>query len=428
MAMNDASKPEGSKPEGSAAGPDAPGPLDGLRVLDLSRILAGPTCTQLLGDLGAEIIKVERPGGGDDTRKWGPPFMRDAEGRETTESAYYLCANRNKRSVTIDISRPEGAALVRRLAETSDVMIENFKVGGLKKFGLDYDSLAPDMPGLIYCSISGFGQTGPYAGRTGYDFIIQAMGGIMSVTGEADGEPMKVGVGIADVMCGMYASTAILGALHERHSSGLGQHIDLSLLDTQVAWLINVATNHLTDGKRPQRLGNGHPNIVPYQTFPASDGHFALAAGNDAQFARFCAVAGIEPLATDPRFATNAARVENREALVALISEATAKQPRRHWLESLEAQGVPCGPINHVDEVFEDPQIRHREMRVPMHHPEAAREIDLVGNPIRYSRTPVAYRRAPPTAGQDTDAVLAEILGLAEEPLSAYRSAGIIGG
>lgn len=427
MADNDPPQPSVPKRSNNVTEANS-GPLAGLRVLDLSRILAGPTCTQLLGDLGADVIKVERPGGGDDTRKWGPPFAQGADGKPTAESAYYLCANRNKRSVTIDIAHPDGAALVRQLAAKADILIENFKVGGLAKFGLDYASLSPGLPGLIYCSISGFGQTGPYAHRTGYDFIIQGMGGIMSVTGDEDGEPTKVGVGIADVMCGMYASTAILAALRERDVSGLGQHIDLSLFDSQVAWLINVATNYMMDGKRPRRLGNGHPNIVPYQTFPASDGHFTLAVGSEPQFVRFCELAGLEALPADPRFSSNAARVANREALAGLISEATARKPRAYWLEGLEAVGVPSGPINNVDEVFEDPQVQHREMRISMEHPSAANPVDLLGNPIRYSRTPVSYRRPPPTAGQDTDDVLAELLGLGAQPLRDYRAAGVIGG
>ncbi len=404
------------------------GPLAGLRVLDLSRILAGPTCTQLLGDLGADVIKVEKPGAGDDTRKWGPPFLTDADGKETAESAYYLCANRNKRSVAIDIAKPEGAELVRRLAEKSDVLIENFKVGGLAKYGLDYASLAPRVPTLIYCSITGFGQTGPYANRAGYDFLIQGMGGIMSITGSPDGEPMKVGVGIADVMCGMYASSAILAALRERDSSGQGQHIDLSLLDSQVAWLINAGLNYLTSRDRPQRLGNGHPNIVPYQTLPASDGHFILAVGNDSQFARFCELAGLEALASDERYATNAARVRNRDELAALISAETAKKPKAFWIEGLEAHGVPGGPINAIDEVFADPQIKHRNMEITMEHESAGKPVSLIGNPIRYSRTPVSYRRPPPTEGQDTEDVLADLLELDGEPLDDLRSAGIVGG
>ncbi|MEM1398904.1 MAG: CaiB/BaiF CoA-transferase family protein [Pseudomonadota bacterium] len=403
------------------------GPLAGLTVLDMSRILAGPTCTQLLGDLGADIIKVERPGAGDDTRKWGPPFVTDADGQETSESAYYLCANRNKRSVSIDVSKPEGAELVRLLAAKSDVFIENFKVGGLEKFGLSYASLKEINPRLIYCSITGFGQTGPYAHRAGYDFLIQGMGGIMSITGDGDGEPMKVGVGIADVMCGMYASSAILAALRERDLSGLGQHIDLSLLDSQVAWLINAGLNYLTGGERPARLGNNHPNIVPYQTFPASDGHFILAVGNDAQFARFCDLAELSHLASDDRFKTNEARVRNRSDLSQIISDATSQRPRSFWLSGLEARGVPGGPINAIDEVFDDPQIRHREMKISMHHEGAGRPVDLIGNPIRYSRTPVSYRRSPPQAGQDTEAVLSEILGVEGEPLDALRTSGVIG-
>ncbi len=406
---------------------EAAGPLTGLRVLDLSRILAGPTCTQLLGDLGAEIIKVERPGAGDDTRKWGPPYVRDAEGRETTESAYYLCCNRNKRSVTIDFTQPEGAALVRRLAATSDVLIENLKVGGLAKYGLAYTDLAPELPRLVYCSISGFGQTGPYRNRPGYDFLIQGMGGIMSMTGEPDGEPMKVAVGIADVMCGMYASSAILAALRHRDASGEGQYIDIGLLDSQVAWLINGGLYYLTSGEPPPRLGNAHPNIVPYQVVPASDGYFILAVGNDQQFRRFCEFAGGADLADDPRFARNADRVRNRDALLPLLENLTRVHPISHWLDGLEQRNVPCGPVNDLRQVFDDPQIRHREMRITMPHPLAGSgEVALTGNPLKLSATPVTYRRAPPVLGQDTDAVLEELLDLKGDERAQLRQQQVI--
>ncbi len=403
------------------------GPLAGLRVLDLSRILAGPTCTQLLGDMGADVIKIEKAGAGDDTRKWGPPFVRDADGAETTESAYYLCANRNKRSVEVDISQAEGQALVRRLAQECDVLIENFKVGGLKRYGLAYDDLKDACPRLIYCSISGFGQDGPYARRAGYDFMIQAMGGIMSITGPADGDPHKVGVGIADVMTGMYAASAILAALHHRERTGRGQYIDLALLDCQAAWLINAGLNYLTSGETPARMGNGHPNIVPYEVFPTADGYFALAVGNDAQFARFCEVAGHPELATDPRYATNKARVANRGELVPRIREITATRSRDDWLGSLEAVGVPCGPVNDIRQVFEDPQVQHRGMKISMPHPLAGSgQVDLIASPVRFSETPVSYRRAPPVLGQHTDEVLAELLDLDDDARRSLRERGII--
>lgn len=403
------------------------GPLDGIRVLDLSRILAGPTCTQLLGDMGADVIKIEKAGAGDDTRKWGPPYVRDQAGNNTTESAYYLCANRNKRSVEVDISQVEGQSLVRRLAGRSDVFIENFKVGGLKKYGLSWDDLKDDHPELIYCSISGFGQDGPYASRPGYDFMIQAMGGIMSITGQPDGDPTKVGVGIADVMCGMYASSAILAALHHRTQTGRGQYIDLALLDCQVSWLINAGLNYLTSGTTPGRMGNGHPNIVPYEVFPASDGYFALAVGNDAQYARFCEFAGAPELASDTRYSTNELRVEHRGDLVPRLRRLTVERSCREWLDGLERVGVPCGPVNDLREVFDDAQVRHRGMHIGMEHPlSGSGEVDLIGSPLRFSETPVSYRRAPPVLGQHTDEVLSELLDLDAESLSQLRARGII--
>ncbi|MEQ8968014.1 MAG: CaiB/BaiF CoA-transferase family protein [Azospirillaceae bacterium] len=404
------------------------GPLQGLRILDLTRILAGPTCTQLLGDLGADVIKVERPGQGDDTRRWGPPYVRDADGADTTESAYYLCANRNKRSVTLDIAKPEGQALIRRLAEDSDVLIENFKTGALDRYGLGPGDFARSHPGLVYCSISGFGRTGPYKDRAGYDFLIQAMGGIMSVTGEADGRPMKVGVGIADVMCGMYAAVSILAALRHRDATGQGQHIDLSLFDSQISWLINAGLNYLTSSDVPARLGNGHPNIVPYQAMPAADGWFVLAVGNDSQYRRFCDFAGVGHLADDPRFATNADRVRNRAILVPELEAITRRQPIDHWVAGLEALGVPCGPINTLDRVFADPQAVHRGMKIEMDHPLAGGDgtVSLIGNPVRMSATPVAYRHAPPTLGQHTDEVLAERLGLDAGERDRLRRDGVI--
>jgi crotonobetainyl-CoA:carnitine CoA-transferase CaiB-like acyl-CoA transferase len=415
------------EPRDDAPAPAAAGPLAGLTVLDLSRILAGPTCTQLLGDLGADVVKIEKPGAGDDTRSWGPPYVRDAAGADTTESAYYLCANRNKRSVTVDMARPEGQELIRRLAAGSDVVIENFKTGALDRYGLGPDALRADLPRLVYCSISGFGRTGPYKDRAGYDFLIQAMGGIMSVTGTADGEPTKVGVGIADVMCGMYAAVAILAAIRHRDATGAGQWIDLALFDSQIAWLINAGTNYLTSGRVPGRLGNGHPNIVPYQTVEAADRPFVLAVGNDAQFARFCAVAGLEGVADDPRFATNAARVGNRRTLMALIEQATRTRPADRWIADLEAVGVPCGPVNTLDRVFDDPQAAHRGMRIEMDHPLAGDgAVSLIGNPLKLSATPVTYRHAPPTLGEHTDAVLGERLGLGAADLAALRDKGVI--
>jgi len=403
----------------------ARGPLAGLRVLDLSRILAGPTCTQLLGDLGADIVKIERPGQGDDTRAWGPPYLCRADGSETTEAAYYLSCNRAKWSVCIDIAKPNGQALVTRLLADSDVLIENFKVDGLRQYGLAWDQVRDRHPGLIYCSITGFGQTGPYRNRAGYDFLIQGMGGIMSITGQPDGPPTKVGVGIADVMCGMYAATAILAALRHRDATGVGQHIDLALYDTQVAWLINAGLNYLTSGKTPQRLGNAHPNIAPYQDFPASDGAFILAVGNDAQYRRFCGFAGVPELAEDARFATNAARVRHRDVLAGLLAAVTVSQPRAHWLTGLEALGVPCGPINDIAQVFDDAQTLHRGMKITLPHAEAG-SVSLIGNPIKLSETPVTYDRPPPLLGEQTETVLRDRLGLDDETLARLRADGVI--
>ncbi|NIA70252.1 CoA transferase [Pelagibius litoralis] len=402
-------------------------PLSGLRVFDLTRILAGPTCTQLLGDLGADVIKIERPGQGDDTRKWGPPFVPGPDGGDTTESAYYLSANRNKRSVSIDISKPEGQALAKRLIGFCDILVENFKVGNLARYGLGYDDLKASNPGLIYCSITGFGQTGPYASRAGYDYLAQGMGGMMSLTGEADGEPVKVGIGIADIMCGMYASSAILAALHHRGMTGLGQHIDLGLLDTQVAWLSYEGSNYLTSGEVPKRQGNEHPNIVPYKVMPCADGHVIIAVGNDAQFARFCAFAGCPELAEDERFLTNASRVRNREALYALLPDITRQKPQKAWVEGLAELGVPSGPVNTVDQVFADPQVLARDMKISMPYAGSAKaEVDLIGNPIKFSETPVDYRFAPPRAGQDSDSVFEELLDIGPEERARLRGKGVI--
>lgn len=404
-----------------------PGALFGLRVLDLTRILAGPFCTQMLGDLGADVIKVERPGAGDDTRHWGPNYIRDADGQNTGESAYFVSANRNKRSVTIDLSRPEGAALVRRLALQSDILVENYKVGGLAKYGLSYDDLRAENPGLIYCSITGFGQTGPYAERAGYDFMIQGMGGIMSLTGEPDGEPMKTGVAISDVMCGMYASTAILAAVRHRDQTGQGQYVDMALLDTQVAWLINQGLDYLTSDQPPRRRGNAHPNIVPYQAFQGSDGHVILAVGNDAQFRRFCSFAGLDDLADDVRFATNNARVANRDALIPPIRAAMLEHSVSYWLEGLGALGVPCGPVNDLAEVFDDPQVRHREMVVELPHETDPRVMARqIASPIKLSETPVTYKRSAPGLGQHTREVLREALSLTDVEIDRLHDEGIV--
>lgn len=405
------------------------GALSHLRVLDLSRVLAGPWCGQLFADLGADVIKVERPGAGDDTRTWGPPWMHTADGGSSGESAYFMAANRNKRSITVDVSRPEGQAIVRALATDSDVLLENYKVGGLRQYGLDYDSMSALNPRLVYCSITGFGQTGPYAPRAGYDFIIQGMGGLMSITGEHDalpgGGPQKVGVAVADLMTGMYAAVAVLAAIAERERSGQGQHVDMALLDTQVAMTANMAMNYLATGKPPGRAGNAHPNIVPYQTFEAADGHVIVAVGNDGQFRKLCQVAGCEALADDPRFATNPARVKYRETLVPLLAERIRQQPARHWADALESVGVPCGPINDIGQALADPQVQARGMRVDLPHPTAG-TVPLVASPMRLSRTPPQYHRAPPTLGQHTDEVLSERLGYDAARIAALRAAGII--
>jgi crotonobetainyl-CoA:carnitine CoA-transferase CaiB-like acyl-CoA transferase len=403
------------------------GPLAGLRVFDLTRILAGPTCTQLLGDLGAEVIKIERPGEGDDTRKWGPPYLQDAAGGDSAESAYYLSSNRNKRSLTLDIANPEGQALARRLIGQCDFLVENFKVGGLAKYNLAYDDLKHEFPGLIYCSITGFGQSGPYAKRAGYDYLAQGMGGMMSLTGEREGDPVKVGVGIADVMCGMYAVSAILAALHHRTKTGQGQYIDLALLDTQVAWLINEGLNYLTSGEVPLRRGGEHANIVPYNVLPAADGHVILAVGNNAQFRRFCTFAGAPALADDPRFRTNTDRVHNRQALYAILPELTRRKTQAEWVDGLAELGVPSGPVNTLDQVFTDPQVRYRDMKLSMDY-DGARDgkVDLIANPIKFSDTKVDYRYAPPKLGEHTDPLLQELLDLSPEEIAKLRDDGAI--
>ena len=412
--------------------------LTGIRILDLSRVLAGPWCTQTLADLGADVIKVERPGspghpGGDDTRGWGPPYLKDSAGRDTAEAAYFLGTNRNKRSITIDLSQSQGQSLIKQLAARSDVMVENYKVGDMARYGLDYSAMQKLNRGLVYCSITGFGQSGPYAERAGYDYAIQGMGGLMSVTGparheiadsESGGGPQKVGVAVADLFTGMYACTAILAALRHREATGEGQSIDMALLDCQVAMLANLGANFLCSDVVPQRMGNAHQNIVPYQVFEAADGHLIVAVGNDGQFAKLCAVAGVEGLASDARFKTNADRVRNRDVLIPMLAAVVRTRERSAWLDALQAAKVPCGPINDLREVFSDPQVIDREMVVPLSHPSGG-PLRLVASPIRLSATPVVYRRAPPLLGQHTDEILAE-LGMGEAQISALRAQRII--
>lgn len=405
------------------------GALSHIRVLDLSRVLAGPWCGQILGDLGAEVIKVERPGSGDDTRHWGPPYIKDAEGNDSREAAYFQSANRNKQSLTVDFTQPEGQHLVRELVAQCDVLLENFKVGGLAAYGLDYESLKAINPRLIYCSITGFGQTGPYAKRAGYDFMIQGLGGLMSLTGRPEDEegagPMKVGVALTDILTGLYATVGVLAALNQREQSGIGQHIDVALLDVQVACLANQAMNYLTTGVSPKRLGNAHPNIVPYQDFPSADGNFILAVGNDGQFRKFCEVAGIANLADDPRFVTNKARVAHRAELIPLLRQATVFKTTAQWIESLEKAGVPCGPINDLQQVFADPQVQARGLRLDL--PNAlGSSTPQVASPLRLSVTPVVYRSAPPLLGQHTDSLLQRLLGMSETQIAELREAGVL--
>jgi len=405
------------------------GALSHLRVLDLSRVLAGPWAGQILADLGAEVIKVERPGNGDDTRAWGPPFLKDADGENTSEAAYYLSANRNKQSVTIDFTRPEGQQLVRELAAKSDIVIENFKVGGLAAYGLDYESLKAINPQLIYCSITGFGQSGPYAKRAGYDFMIQGLGGLMSLTGRPEGDegagPVKVGVALTDILTGLYSTVAILAALAHRDQGGAGQHIDMALLDVQVACLANQAMNYLTTGVAPRRLGNAHPNIVPYQDFPTADGNFILTVGNDNQFRKFAEVAGQPQWAEDPRFLTNNLRVAHRTELIPLIRQATVFKTTAEWVTALERAGVPCGPINDLAQVFADPQVQARGLAVTMPHALGG-SVPQVASPIRLSETPVEYRFAPPLLGEHTSQVLERVLGLDVGAVAALREAGVL--
>ncbi|MBT9495481.1 MAG: CoA transferase [Paucibacter sp.] len=402
--------------------------LAGVRVLDLSRVLAGPWCTQTLADLGADVIKVERPGSGDDTRAWGPPYLKDAQGQDTSEAAYYLGANRNKRSIAIDIASTAGQSLIRELAAGVDVLVENFKVGDLARYGLDAHSLRKANPGLIVCSITGFGQTGPYKDRAGYDYAVQGIGGLMSVTGERDdlpgGGPQKVGVAVADLFTGMYAAVAILAALRHRDASGEGQVIDMALLDTQLAMLANLGANYLCTGHAPARMGNAHQNIVPYQVFEASDGHLILAVGNDGQFAKFCTIAGFPSWAQDSRFASNAERVRHRDVLVPMLAAVVKTRPRDAWLAALEAAKVPCGAINNLAEAFADPQAQAREMTIAMPHPSSP-ALRLVASPIKLSLTPVCYRHAPPLLGQHTRELLREA-GHADADIDALMQAGVI--
>ncbi|MDR0227442.1 MAG: CoA transferase [Burkholderiaceae bacterium] len=416
---------------------DTPTALGHLRVLDLSRVLAGPWCTQNLADMGADVIKIEKPGEGDDTRHWGPPFFPDAQGQPSENACYFAACNRNKRSVTVDMATPEGQELIRELARDSDVVVENFKTGGLKRYGLDYESLSALNPRLIYCSVTGFGQTGPYAPRAGYDLLVQAMSGLMSVTGRADadagGGPMRVGVAVIDLFTGMYATTAILAAVEARHRTGRGQHIDMALLDVAMAVLANQGTGYLNTGKVPARQGNTHPSVVPYQDFPTADGRMLLAIGNDGQFARFCEAAGTA-WAGEARFATNAGRVTHRDTLIPLMQELTRRRPTAEWIALLEDKAVPCGPINDIGQAFDDAQVRARGLRVeqeryPGAQPPPGQTINRVvttASPLRLSDTPATLRHAPPALGQHTDEVLGQRLGLSAAQLQALRSQGVL--
>jgi formyl-CoA transferase len=406
-----------------------PSALSHIRVLDLSRVLAGPWCGQNLADLGAEVIKIERPGSGDDTRRWGPPYLKDRDGNDTREAAYYLAANRGKKSVTVDISRPEGQEIVRRLAAQSDILLENYKVGALKRYRLDYEDLKQINARLIYCSITGFGQSGPLSHLAGYDFMIQGLGGLMSITGERDeapgGGPQKVGVAFADLMTGMYSTVAVLAALAYREKSGVGQYIDMALLDVQVAALANMSMNYLVSGVVPGRFGNAHANIVPYQVFPCRDGHIILAVGNDSQFAKFCAVAGQPALAQDPRFARNPDRVRNRGVLIPVIEEVLMQRPAREWIDGLDAVGVPCGPINNIAQVFENPQVQHRGMKINVAHALAG-TVSLVASPLKLSETPARHDHPPPLLGEHTGDILRGLLGMDDAEIEGLAARGII--
>ena len=405
-----------------------PGPLSHIRVLDLSRIMAGPWASQVLADLGANVIKVERPGAGDDTRSWGPPFLKSPDGKDTQDAGYFLSVNRGKRSITLSLDKPEGQRIVRQLAARSDILLENYKVGTLKRYGLDFDSLKKENPGLIYCSVTGFGQSGPRREQAAYDFLIQAMGGLMSITGERDdkpgGGPQKVGIPIVDIMTGMYAAVGMLAALARREKTGRGEYIDIAMLDVQVGFLANQAMNHLVSGKTPKRSGNAHPNIQPQDVFPCRDGSVVIVVGNDGQFAKFCEVLGRPEWQQDGRFATNPARVRNLGALNSMIVTELAKQDRAHWVEAFETAGVPCGPINSIPEAFADPQVRHRGMLFDLPHPSGAR-VPQVANPIRFAESPLKHEAPPPLLGQHTEEILGE-LNIGAEEIEKLKKAGII--
>lgn len=405
-------------------------PLSHLRVLDMSRILAGPWAAQTLADLGAEVIKVERVGSGDDTRSWGPPFIKDSDGNETKESAYFLSTNRGKKSLALDISKPEGQEVVRKLAAKSDILIENYKLGGLTGYGLGYEDLKKVNPGLIYCSITGFGQTGPFSSRAGYDFLIQAMGGLMSVTGEPDGKPgagpQKIGVALTDILTGLYTTIAALTGIAERDKTGEGCHVDMALLDVTTATMANQALNFLVTGNAPGRMGNAHPNIVPYEAFEASDMYLIVAVGNDGQYQRFVEAAGRPELADDVRFATNAARVENRDSLIPIIQDFMKQRTGAEWIDALEKVGVPCGPINNMEQMFAHPQIRHRGLQMELDHPLAG-TVPQVANPIKFIGRPHSYQGAPPTLGQHSEDVLSRVLELSKDEIAALRAAGVVG-
>lgn len=402
------------------------GPLKGIRVFDMSRILAGPSATQILGDMGAEILKIEKPGQGDDTRKWGPPFVKDASGKDTTESSYYLSANRNKKSLALDFTTPEGLAIAKKLISTCDILFENYKAGSLEKYGLGYEQLKAEFPKLIYCSLTGFGHDGPYKDLAGYDFLIQGMGGIMSLTGPTDGMPHKIGVAYCDLLTGLYALNGILAALYHREKTGQGQFIDIALLDSQVATLSNAGQYYLTSGKVTPRMGNAHPTIVPYEAFRAQDGDIILAVGNDKQFAEFCAFAGRSDLAADAKFATNANRVRNRAEIVPVVAQIIAQHSQKYWIENLEKRGVPCGPVNTLDKVFGDPQVQARGMVTEMAHDASPTPVKLIASPLRFSATPVSYRHAPPMLGANTDEILADELKMTPDEILNLRHKGVV--
>lgn len=403
-----------------------PGALDGIRVFDMTRILAGPSCTQILGDLGAEIIKIERSGAGDDTRYFAPPYIKGEDGEDTSESAYFCAANRNKKSVTLDISKPEGQALAKKLIGKSQVLVENFKTGGLKKYGLSYDDLKDEFPGLVYCSITGFGQTGPYANRPGYDVLIQGMSGLMSLNGEPEGEPVKTAVPVADLMAGMYAATSINAALRHREVTGEGQHIDIGMLDVMVAFSTIMGMNYLATGENPKRLGNAHPNIVPYQGFETSDGSIILAVGNDGQFQRFCSVAGCPELAEDARYTTNGLRLKNRDELIPVLKDILKQKPMDFWLTELEKNSVSCGPIYKMDQVFANEHVQARNMQIEMEQPKTGAKIPMMNSPIKMSGTPPEPRLAPPTLGEHTDSVLGDLLKMDDAEIASLRKDGVI--